>query len=275
MALSNHIDRIEMLSARVLSVKIAAGDIQADKVDTKFLNEGHPRSAGKANGPTIVLEFHDRGFPNKVFDRNDRDLDIPVLKWNIKLGPIVQLMSDSDLATVRDVTAGGIGVADAALGSSARPNAVARESALQQLAMVTKDPLSTIAQTRLDDLSIDLRELDLRSTKCSKFIEVSFSICFRALVDFSRFAPQNIFSSLSTSSSVSTTNSFFFERLSDFLVTRWAQASRSAVAALMVGAGSRIIECQHRHRTRQRKSCWSQWGTMGGNSWSRSERITA
>ena len=116
-----------MLGARVLSVKIAAGDIQADKVDTKFLNEGHPRSAGEANRSTIVLEFHDRGFPNKIFDRNDRDLDIPVLKWNIKLGPIVQLMSDSNLATVRNVTPGGIGVGDAALGSGARPNTMARE----------------------------------------------------------------------------------------------------------------------------------------------------
>ena len=116
-----------MRGCRVLIVKVAASDVQTDKVDTEFLNECHPGSAGKANRPTIVLEFHDRGFPNKIFDRNDRDLDIPVLERNIKLSAIVQLVGDSDLAAVGNVTPRSIGVGNAALGSSAGFNMVARK----------------------------------------------------------------------------------------------------------------------------------------------------
>lgn len=116
-----------MLGAGMHTIGVPANDVQASEVDPIFLNEGHLRTAGKSDGPTIVLESHHRFFVNKIFDRDNRDLNVSILEWNVELRPIGKLVGNDDLPTVGDVTTRCIAVANPALGSMARTHAMSRK----------------------------------------------------------------------------------------------------------------------------------------------------
>ena len=183
-------------------------------------------------------------------------------------------MGHDDLAAVGDVAARSIGVADPALGPSARPDAVSRKS-FSTIGNGDKGPAVHHRPNSSGGLSKSISTSSMGAQPiAASSSRSSVSICLRALADFSRFAPQSIFSNLATSSSVLRTSSFFLCFLSDFLVTRWAQVLRSAVAAMM-WARSRQHQSQHRHRSRRQRSSWLSSDAKGWKLVIRSKWITA
>ena len=180
----DRMDGIEVLAAGMLAIEVAASDIQADEVDTKFLDKGHSGSARKSNGPTAVFEFDNRVLANKVFDRDNRDLNISILERNVKLGSILHPVSDNDLAAIGDVAARSVRVSHAVLGSNAGLNAMAGE----MLRAIGNGNEGSGINHRPNTLGGSLDRLEgprFAFNEISKFIEVlilNVPKCFRGFV---------------------------------------------------------------------------------------------
>jgi hypothetical protein len=108
-------------------VGITADYIQTNEVNAKPFHEPKDCATGKFNGSTIAFELHNRVPMHKIFDRYNWHLDIAVLEGNVKFGPIIELMGDSDFASVWNITAGGITICHSIPRSSAWPNCVTWE----------------------------------------------------------------------------------------------------------------------------------------------------
>ena len=84
--------------------------MKSHKVDSVPLDKVKDTAAGEANVSAIILKMNLASDFDKIFHRYDRQLNISVLERNVKLGFIIEEVSDNSFAAVDDVTARGIAV---------------------------------------------------------------------------------------------------------------------------------------------------------------------